>query len=98
VALDPRDHYFMTQRFEHGARYEVMKHEIVKRLGIGFVVTTHIHMESGAIKKGMTPLGGWKLSLFGETIVDIKFKLGPTVDLDGPFCMFKYRDIWNQVE
>jgi hypothetical protein len=77
---------------------EVTKREIMKRLGIGPMVTAHSHMERGDIKKGMRLLGGWRLRLFGETIMAIKFKVGLTVDLDGPFRKFKYRDIWNQVE
>jgi hypothetical protein len=93
MAPDPRDRDFATRRFEHGAR-----HEIVKCLGIGLVATAHSHMESGAIKKGMRLLSGWRLRLFGETIVVVKFEVGPIVDLDGPFRKFKYQDIWNQVE
>jgi hypothetical protein len=95
VAPNPRNHDFATRRFEHGSHHEVMKHEITKNQGSGPVFTAHSHIENGAIKKGMHLLGGWRLRLFGEKIMAIKFKIGSTIDLDGPFHKFKYRDIWN---
>jgi hypothetical protein len=75
-----------------------VKCEIGKHLGIGSMVTAHRHMERGAIKRGRRLLGGWKLRLFGETIMVVKFKVSPIIDMDGPFCNFEHRDIWNQVE
>jgi hypothetical protein len=98
MAPDLRNHNFVNRRFEHGARHKVMKREIRKRLGIGPMVTTYNHMESGDIKKGMHVLGNWKLRLFGEMMVAIKFEVRLVVDLDGPFHKFKYRDILNRVE
>jgi hypothetical protein len=55
-------------------KHEVTKREIAKHLGFGPMVTTDSYMESRAINKGMSLLGGWKLRLFGETIVDLKMK------------------------
>jgi hypothetical protein len=70
----------------------------MKCLGIGPVVTAHSHMEIRDIKKGMCLLGDWRLRLFGETIVAVKFEVGLTIDMDEPFRKFGYQDIWNRVE
>jgi hypothetical protein len=47
VAPDPRDHDFTTQRFEHGAQREFVKHEIATRLRVGPTITARGHMEAG---------------------------------------------------
>jgi hypothetical protein len=47
MASDPRDHYFSTPRFEHGAQREFTKQEIMRHLNVGLTITTHIHMEVG---------------------------------------------------
>jgi hypothetical protein len=73
----------------------------VKHLGIGSTVTTHSHMESGDIKKGMRLLGGWKLRLFEETIMAVKFKSklddrsgwGPFASLSMGIFGIKWREI-----
>jgi hypothetical protein len=59
MSPDPRNHDFMTQRFEHGAQCELTKHEIAKHLGIRPTITAHSHMESRAIKKRKAPIKRW---------------------------------------
>jgi hypothetical protein len=73
VSPDPCDRDFMTWIFQHGIHRELVKREIMKRLGIGLIVTTQSHMESNVINKGMRLLRGWRLRLFGKMIIAVKF-------------------------
>jgi hypothetical protein len=47
VAPDPRNHDFTTERFEHGARREFAKLEIVTHLRVGPTIIARGHMEAG---------------------------------------------------
>jgi hypothetical protein len=54
VAADKRNRDFTSQRFQHGARRKFPKREIVKRPGVGPVVTARGHIGGGPKKKVST--------------------------------------------
>jgi hypothetical protein len=55
VVADMRNHDFMSQGFQHGARRKFPKREITKRPRVGPMVTAQGHMERGSRRKGWHP-------------------------------------------
>jgi len=91
VALDLRIHDFTSQRFQHR---EWCK--FTKCMGFGPMITNHRYVEEMAIKKvsAYRVAGGYG---FWESILAVKFKASPIVNLGRPFRKIEHRGIWNQL-
>jgi hypothetical protein len=59
MAADKRNRDFVSQRFQHGARRKFPKCEIMKRPGVGPVVTARGHIGGGPKEKGKHPVHDW---------------------------------------